>query len=470
MNTRYDMPDNYYFGGGGDTFITPLALVVLLVAIVLILWLPRRKVIAAVLAAGVLLPSGISVAVGGLHFPALRLLLAAVGLRYVLRRDLKPGRLNVLDKVFLAWALSNAITFCILWTSMGAVTNKFGFLWTTLGGYFAVRLLIRDKADVIYTIKVLAVLMMIIAPAMEFEHITRRNLFSVLGAQEFASVRYTSIRAQGPFEHAIIAGTIGAMLIPIWVGLWWQGKRYRRLAGLGIAASVVMAIACASSTPIMTTGAALLALFLWPLRQNMRIIRRVAAGAIVALHLIMKAPVWFLLARLGGTLGGSGYHRAELIDNFVHHFSEWWLVGTQNNANWGYDMWDVDNAYVAAGIGGGLITFILFLAIMVYAYKRIGKSRRLARKSRPDERLIWAMGACLFANTVGFFGIIYFDQSILIFYCILAMISATATFVADSQQPPAELKSGSPTIEEIEAAEAESENASVIPQYSARWA
>ena len=103
-----------------------------------------------------------------------------------------------------------------------------------------------------------------------------------------------------------------------------------------------------------------------------------------------------------------------LIDTFVRHFSEWWLIGTRNNPNWGFDMWDVDNAFVAAGVGGGLITFIAFIAVLVYAYKRIGKSRRLTGLSRNDEHLVWAIGACLFANTVGFFGIVYFDQSIIV--------------------------------------------------------
>jgi hypothetical protein len=190
----------------------------------------------------------------------------------------------------------------------------------------------------------------------------------------------------------------------------------------------------------------------------------VAVIAIIGLQLIMKAPVWFLISRAGGTLGGSGYHRAMLIDSFVRHFGEWWLVGTQNNASWGFDMWDVDNAYVAAGIGGGLITFVMFLAVLVYAFKTIGKSKKLARKSRQSERLVWAIGASLFANAIGFFGIVYFDQSVLAWYCVLAMVSATATFVVDSKKPPAELRDDSAKAEET------TENTSAVPQYSALWA
>jgi hypothetical protein len=466
MNPRYDMPENYYFGGGTDTFLTPLALAALLLAIFLILWLPRRYVLVPVLAAALLLPFGIGILFLGLHFPAIRLLLAAAWLRLAVRRDLKFPGLNSIDKIFLLWAFSNAVTFSILWASWGAVTNRLGFLWTTLGSYFLARVLIRDKADVVLSIKVLAVLILVLAPAMEYEHITRHNLFSILGAHELSNVRYEAVRAQGPFAHSIIAGTIGAMLMPLFVGLWGQGKRNRRLAGLGILAATGMTIASASSTPILTYGAGVLALLLWPMRQHLRTLRWAAVLAVVCLLLIMKAPIWFLISRAGGSLGGSGYHRAMLIDNFVRHFGQWWLVGTQNNASWGFDMWDVDNAYVAAGIGGGLITFLLFLAVLVYAFKSIGRSRRRAQESRPNERLLWAIGCCLFTNAVGFFGIVYFDQSILLWYGVLAMVSAAATFPADSDknriEPPIELPDDSAQAEETV-------ETSAVPQYSARW-
>jgi hypothetical protein len=100
---------------------------------------------------------------------------------------------------------------------------------------------------------------------------------------------------------------------------------------------------------------------------------------------------------------------------------------------------------------------------MVYAFKRVGRSRKLARKSRQNERLVWAIGASLFANAVGFFGIVYFDQSILAWYCVLAMVSASAALVSDSKKPPAELIPGAIKRE------APVED-SAVPQYSARWA
>ena len=127
------MPNNYYIGGGAQgSFLTPLAAVILLVAIVLICCLPRKSMIVPFLAAGVLLTPDIGLVVMGFHFPALRLLVAAGWLRFALRRDIQVPRMNSLDKAVLFWALCNATFFSILWATTGAVTNRLGFLATTL--------------------------------------------------------------------------------------------------------------------------------------------------------------------------------------------------------------------------------------------------------------------------------------------------------------------------------------------------
>ncbi|MGA9526822.1 MAG: hypothetical protein WBS24_01770 [Terriglobales bacterium] len=428
MDPRFEMPKNYYFGGGGETFLTPFAIALLIVSVILIFALPRKYVIAPLLIACMLLPQELNIIVAGLHFPIERILLLAGWLRCLTRAEFLP-RLNSLDKVILLWAAANAVTFALLWGAMSAVTNRLGFLYTNVGSYLLLRILIRDKADVIRAIKVFAVIVIIIAPCMMAEHITRHNEFSFFGAKELSEVRDGSVRAEGPFAHPIIAGTVGGMLMPLFVGLWCRKEKGRVLAGLGVVGATMMTIASNSSTPLMTFAAGTLALLLWRARKQMRIFRWGFVILLVCAQLVMKAPVWFLIAHVGGQTGGSGYHRAALIDNFVRHFTEWWLIGTRNNADWGYYMWDVDNAYVAAGVGGGLITFILFIAILVYAYKRIGMVRKLSEKSRNDAYLAWAIGAALFANTVAFFGIFYFDQSIIAWYALLVMVAVSAKLV-----------------------------------------
>src|SRR5208337_4152071 len=96
--------------------------------------------------------------------------------------------------------------------------------------------------------------------------------------------------------------------------------------------------------------AGILALSMWPLRRHMRTLRWGLVAMLVAIQLVMKAPIWFLIDRVTLIVGGSGYHRAMLIDYFVRRFFEWFVIGTNNNPNWGWSMWDVDNAFVGAGL------------------------------------------------------------------------------------------------------------------------
>jgi hypothetical protein len=135
----------------------------------------------------------------------------------------------------------------------------------------------------------------------------------------------------------------------------------------------------------------------------------------------MQAPVWALIARVDFTGSSSGYHRYQLVDQFIRHFSDWWLVGTKDYGKWGYDMWDLANQYVSVGDTSGLIPFICFLAIIVSGFKIIGRARRRAT-DRATEHFVWAIGAAMFANVVAFFGISYYDQTMVVWYLLLAII------------------------------------------------
>lgn len=441
-----DLPDNLYFGGGAqESIVAPVALCLVAVCLILTLVLPRKYAVIPFLIAALLVPSKEVIVIAGFHLVLYRLLILG-GLARIWRTRIATAqrvmpRLNKLDKVFVAWALSNALAYTLLW-GFGAFTNRLGFLFATLGAYFWLRYLIRDRDDVIRTIKALAVIAFVISIGMLIEHLKGINQFDLYlaGAVDYADVRGGAIRARGPFLHAIIAGTFGTMLVPLFLLLWKECKADRIFSILGIVASTVIAAACASSTPLMTYAAGLLGLAMWPVRRSMRAVRWAIIVGLIALQASMKVPIWFIFARLGGVMGGTGWHRSELIDQFLRNFGSWWLVGTRDNASWGIDMWDCIDAYVKAGVDGGLLTFVLFLSVIVVAYKKIGRTRRLAVQDRSNERLVWAIGASLFANTVAFFGIIYFDQSIIAWYCLLAMISATSASVLKNRRDHVQLE------------------------------
>ena len=65
---------------------------------------------------------------------------------------------------------------------------------------------------------------------------------------------------------------------------------------------------------------------------------------------------------------------------------------------------------------------------------RTGKARLALKGDLQKQFFTWALGASMFANVVAYFGISYFDQTIVAWYALLAMICAAGTLVRSEQQ------------------------------------
>jgi hypothetical protein len=450
-------PQNLQFGGGvAETVLHPLVALALLVAGIIILSGSRRRALAAFVAAAILIPSDQVLMLGPLHFPALRVV-ALLGLIRVLRskfgsqQRVFSGGMNRIDIAVLFFAVLTAVNGILLWQNSAALIKQAGDICTLIGVYFSLRFLIRDEADVDQFLKIFTVVAVIVAGVMTYEIVTGRNPYALLGgARAFAYATVTEredrARATAAFGHPILAGTFGAIMLPMFVSLWWRGKRFRKYVIAGVVASTVITITSGSSTPIMGYLAGVAGLCLWPLRKWMRAIRWGIVALLVSLHMVMKAPVWQLIARIDITGGNSADHRYQLVNQFILHFRDWCLIGTTQNATWGWGMWDTCNQYVAVGESSGLIPFLLLLAMIVYGFKYLGRARKSRGTPKKEALFLWAMGAALFANVVAFFGISYFDQTIVAWYGLLAVIS-TVGFTGTKRMLSKRGTAGSAAIE-----------------------
>lgn len=429
------LQDHVKFGGGpSESFVNPAVLVLVLLAGLVILFAARRKALVAFLAFGILIPMGQVLVIGGVHFPMLRVLLLFGFVRLI--REKRPtktwlfaGGFNKLDACVILLALFIAVDGIILFGSSGELIYQAGNLYSNLGTYLLLRFLIRDDKDVVQAIQTLVGIVAVAALLMTYERITGHSPYALLGganAEMYAHLgaRDDKFRAQGPFGHSILAGTFGAVMLPLFWGLWWKSWKYRTVAIVGVVGATTMAIACNSSTPLMTECAGIFALFLWPARRAMRVVRWGVVITLVVLQIVMKHPVWHLLADIDLTGGSSGYHRYMLIDQCIHHFWDWCLLGVKSSAAWGWDMWDTADEYVATADGSGLIPLIFLISILVYGFKFVGRAGRAAAANKAQAQFIWAIGCSLFANVVAYFGISYWDQIQVGRYALLVMISA----------------------------------------------
>ena len=136
--------------------------------------------------------------------------------------------------LFVAWAVLHSIAFVLFYGQMGAVVNQFGYLWDYLGAFFLLRFLIRDDKDVERAIRVFALIAVVVAAGMLYERLHDVNVFGLLGGVRVEpELRNGQVRAQGPFEHALLAGAFGAILLPLFFWLW-RRRRYRITAVAGM--------------------------------------------------------------------------------------------------------------------------------------------------------------------------------------------------------------------------------------------
>ncbi len=421
------------------TFINGFGLAFALLMGLLMLVLPRRFALLPVLALVCYMTMGQRVMILGLNFTMIRILLLFGFTRILLRGEIQSGTFNPVDRIMVWWVLSSIVTYTILWKTSEAFVNRLGLAYDALGLYLIFRVLVRSVEDMRTVVRQFAWLVIPLAAAMLLEKNTGRNAFAALGGVPPETlIREGVLRCQGPFAHPILAGSFGGALVPLFLGMWIQ-KQNRMLALAGLASAGAITTTAGSSGPIMAAMAAVVGLWLWPMREHMRAVRWAIGSTLLGLHLVMQAPVWFLLARVAIFGASTGYHRAILIDHAVHHFPEWWLVGTYSTDHWGFHMFDVTNQFVLVGVQGGLVTLLLFVTIIVRCFSAVGQTvRNWGDAHRPEQWLIWSLGASLLFHVVNYISVPYFDQNIVNWYLLLAMIATASQLPAEGLPPTPE--------------------------------
>jgi hypothetical protein len=419
--------------------INPLALLLLVAMSVVVLTGSRQAAVKALLGIAAFLPLGQQIVLWGLNLHFFRILILVGLCRLVVRGESQTFKLNGLDKLFIWWALVGALCGALRDPASILGVNCLGGAFNALGTYFLIRILIKDPYEVLGHIRFLALAAIIVALAMAWEYATHRNLFAVFGGVPAEVLeRSGRFRCQGPFRHPILAGTFAATLFPLLVALAFRGGRDRPLAIVGSAACAFSTYAAASSGALLSGLIAVVGLGLWGMRTRMRLIRTGIVSAIIVMALMMNAPVWYVIARLSSLVGGTGWHRAYLIDQAVKYFGEWWLIGTSVTAHWAPagqvlavdpKNMDITNHYVAQGIQGGVLRLGLFLALIVACFKTIGRAVQ-ARSGLPlDRKLLWAFGVSLAGHCTAFISISYFDQIEVFWFWLIAVIASLAGWV-----------------------------------------
>lgn len=410
--------------------MNPVALIFFLVCAISLLSVSRKWAPAALLVGCTYMTLGQGIEVASINLHVYRMMLLVGLLRVISRGEALVGGVNSIDKMLIVWG-GWAIIASFFHEERYGLVYACGAVFNLTLVYFLTRIWCNDLDEVRDVVVVVAFLLIPLALEMLIEKVTGRNLFFVFGGvSEIVQSREGKLRAQGPFLHAILAGTVGATCIPLFVGIY---SRYRTIATLGIAAGLIMTFASASSGPVVSLLAGVGALMLWPYRQYLSKVRIAFVLIYVLLMLAMTRPPYYLISKIDLSGGSTGWHRANLIEMTFQHFSEWWLIGTDRTRHWmpaqgiGADPahTDITNYYIGMGVFAGLPAMLLIIGMIVTAFRWVGHFVDAKLETQPEQSfMIWCIGACLFSHMLSGISVAYFDQSVLFFWLSIAIISS----------------------------------------------
>ncbi len=430
MSANYE---NFAVEGSGTTVVHPLGLLLLVVCGLLLLFLPRKHAMWPLVILVCFVSSRQCLAVFGLNLYFMRVIVLFFGFfRVVSRNELFSIRLNGLDWCVIGYGTAYWITGALNFGLLSAETKmRSGHLVDIVGMYFLLRCLIRTEEDLNNVIKELAIISLPLLCFFWLEHSTGRNLFSIFGGvPEITRIREGRLRCQGAFGHPLLAGTIWASFVPLFLYRTLdRSEKARIFYAISFLCACLIAALTASSTPVLGVVVAVTGMMLFPLRFLSKPVLIAIGLAIPILHMVMSGPVWSLIAKINITSGNSAYHRYKLVDGFITHWHEWVLLGSRvGTAHWGYATFDTANQYVAIGVMGGILTLGFFLAIIVQALlsaSRVAKQKPL---------LGWTLVVVISVYCVCFFGISIWGQVSFAWALSLAMIASMQQLLSKSRK------------------------------------
>jgi hypothetical protein len=392
-----------------------------------ILCCPRRWALLGMLAGVLYLPQEQQVVLAGFHLTAIRLLTLAGFARVLARREFSLARLNGLDRVFFLFYAYTTLVF--LARSKIDQAYQIGTAVDAFLGYFAFSGLVGDFEDFKQFLGDFALLLVPYAAFLVYETETGKNLFTLLGAQELGWTRRGRPRCFGSFRNPTLLGTLGSSFLPLYAALWLDRQR-RLLTAIGGGLCVFIVWASNSGGSLSCLGVGIIGWMLWKARARMRLVRRTASTTILAMGVVMNAPIWYVLDRISSFTGGAGYHRSRLLDLFFQNIGKWWLAGmpVAETRDW-FPYWlpggatDLCCVIVSYGVSAGLGGVILFLVLLTKAFKSIGVAVARAGEALDDgrEALLWGLGVMLSVHVFNWLGVTYFDQTNV--YCLMQLAS-----------------------------------------------
>jgi hypothetical protein len=391
-------------------------------------------------------PTYVVVQLGTIDIPASRIVAAALLARCLLDQSLRRKfKWCSLDTWVMLYFGVTILVMCITQPPLEALENRAGSFMDTGFPYIAMRLCITSRAAMTTAVKSIAVLLvpLVLLGLLESAY----NWRPYIAFRQYCPWRTKSTippgrlgfeRAEGPFGNTAMFGASFAMLLPCIWALRHERGYWRSAAYVLSGAAIIGVLSSFSSGPwvmlIVIIGCLVLERFKWAVKS---VIVFIILGCITV-AIISNRPIYHVIVSYVDPLGGSGWHRAKLIDIAIEHFGEWWLAGYgDKDPGWGEHLGmaftDVTNHFILDGIRYGIWGIIADICVFAVAIRRL---RLLHRNSNDNivKSWAWALGAAVVGTITICMSVSLGEQPITFLYIILGMVGSSNHFTGDIEQ------------------------------------
>ena len=420
-----------------------LGAVILVAAVGIVLFGSTRAALLGAMVGILYLTQSQRVDVAGFNLYAVRFVELAGFVRVMARGEFSRRDLTGVDKALIAAYLYTVTVFLL--RSREDQAYVIGSAVDAFLTYFTFRGLINNVQTLKWFLGAFTVMLVPYVLLVVFESLTFNNPFGIIGGFQMAWggetwFRNGRLRAVGSFGHPSLMGTLGGTFLPMYMALWFsENRRFVALAGGCLCFGIVWA--SNSGGPLSCAAFSVVGWLFWMLRKNMNWVRRGMALMLVVLGMSIKAPIWYLIARIGSVTGGDSWHRAQLLDVATHNLNLWWLAGMPTS--WTKD-WlpytntvtgvaDMTNHFLVFGITAGLGAIVLLVLLLTSAFSHIGKALASVRASATPEpgleHIYWGLGVVLTVHLANWFSITYWDQINLVWFMHISIVSGLTSEV-----------------------------------------
>ncbi len=420
-----------------------LTLSIAILVSILVLWLRPDRAFALYIVALLWYPGFLVVRLGVIDINAARIVVGVLLMRCLantrMRRDFKWCRLD-------SWVLLGLIVTTVIPALsyrrplMDVLENRSGFLMNTFMAYFVARFCVTSRSDVITVIKLVGIALVPLACLGVVETYSGWQPFAVLKmycpwawpGETMSFARFGLHRAVGPLGHPILFGFSFVLFLPMIYALRHVRDNWGKLAYALSGVACIGALCSLSSGPWMMLGITVVCLVLEHFKKWVKLVIIFAIFSCFMVGIISNRPFYHVIVSYANPMGGTGWHRAKLLDLAIENFDEWWFVGYRGlSPEWGQYLgmsWtDVTSEFISWAVQYGILGVVAFCGVFTSALLKL---RRLhSTVSDPMlKSLYWSLGSIVVVLMISLNGFSLFGQALSFFFCVLGMIGSSASF------------------------------------------